>query len=251
MESVVSENFKKIFLLTFTKELIKNAGKRDIAKLQNIVELKEKRKEKKPQIFIPQKIPRKLVVEPPVFLRKEIPRQIEFPKKEIQIKGMEITPEKIKPLTRPLMRRPIPQKIKPILAIPEPKLPKHLEYLKPLPKANAEVEIDLGKLNPLLKDRGVKIIEGSPDEKVRIMGTMGTRMTDIFLTKEDVDRVISKFSEISKIPTNEGVYRVVVGNLILSAIISEVVGSRFVIKKMAYQQNQNQNQQLIPKKPFY
>jgi type IV secretory pathway ATPase VirB11/archaellum biosynthesis ATPase len=115
-----------------------------------------------------------------------------------------------------------------------------------LPSANAEIEIDLGKLNPLLKDKGVRIIDGSPDEKVRIMGSMGTRITDIFLTKEDIDRIIGKFSEMSKIPTNEGIYRVVVGNLILSAIISEVVGSRFVIKKMNYQQNQNV--QIIPRK---
>jgi DNA-binding Lrp family transcriptional regulator len=39
-------------------------------------------------------------------------------------------------------------------------------------------------------------------------------------------------SEVSKIPVSSGIYRVVVGNLILSAIVSEVISSRFVIRKM-------------------
>jgi len=138
-----------------------------------------------------------------------------------------------------------------ILFIPEPTLPKHLEYLKPTATTQTEnVEIDLGKLNPLLKDSAVKIIEGSPDERVRVMGTMGTRVTDIFLSKEDIESIINKFSEVSKIPTVEGIYRVVVGNLNLSAIISEVIGSRFVIKKISSQQpqQQNPNPQIIPRK---
>ncbi len=118
------------------------------------------------------------------------------------------------------------------LFIPAPRLPAHLEYLKPIPAP--VVEIDLVKLNPLVRDPAVRIIEVSPDEKVIVTGTMGIKPTGIILNKEDIKNVISKFSEVSKIPANEGVYRVAVGNLVFSAIISEVVGSKFIINKMAY-----------------
>ena len=90
------------------------------------------------------------------------------------------------------------------------------------------------KLNPLIKDPAVRTIEVNPDEKVIVTGTMGTKPTSIILSKEDIDKIIKKFSETAKIPVYEGIFRVVVGKLILSAIISDVVGSKFIIKKMMY-----------------
>lgn len=234
MEGQFSEDFRKKFLIIFTRELIKNYSRKEITKLESIV---EKRKGEKIPVQQQQVAPQQIIFrkETPAFtpVKKEIPRKIETTQ-----------------FTQP-MRRPMIQQVKPILIIPEPALPKHLEYLKPLPSSPSEkIEIDLGKLTPLLKDPAVKIIEGSPDERVKVMGSMGTRVTDIFLSKEEIDGIINKFSEVSKIPAIEGIYRVVVGNLILSAIISEVIGSRFVIKKMPSQppQNKNPNPQIIPRK---
>ena len=43
-----------------------------------------------------------------------------------------------------------------MLRIPEIRLPPRLQYLRPRP---TELEIDLAKLNPLVKDQAVKIIE--------------------------------------------------------------------------------------------
>jgi len=121
------------------------------------------------------------------------------------------------------------------LTIPEPKLPPHLQYLKPTIR---DIEIDLEKLNSLIKDPAVKIIEcNGPDEHIFVRGSMGVKPTNIVLSKEEITKVIKKFSEISKIPVHEGVYRVVAGRFILSAIISEVVGSKFIIKKMLYAPN--------------
>ena len=67
---------------------------------------------------------------------------------------------------------------------------------------------------------------------------MGTKKTNIILSREEVDQIIKKFSETTKIPIQEGIFKVVVGKLILSAIISEVIGSKFIIKKMMYAPNQ-------------
>lgn len=239
MEETFSQNFKRVFLLAFTKELIRHSAKKDILKLQSIIESREK--EKKVEILN----------EPIKKLVREI-KQIEAPiqeiiKKPIEIQqirrpiSIEIKPRPIvRQFTKPVARRP--------LFIPEPKLPPHLEYLKPIPTAG--IEIDLFKLNPLIKDAAVRIVEVNPDERVIVIGTMGTKPTDIILNKEDIDRVINKFSEVSKIPANEGIYRVVVGNLILSAIISETIGSKFIIKKMIINLNPEKPQPKYPTLPF-
>ena len=243
MEGQFSEDFKKKFIFMFTRELVLNSEKKDILKLQNIVEEKKKENAQQKEIpkiqFIPQPSPVKEISRP---VRMKMPKRLEKPIQQ----------------TKPIVRQmPMPQHIiqRPnrLLFIPEPTLPKHLEYLKPIASTGDKFEIDLGKLNPLLRDPAVKVIEASPDERVRVMGTMGTRMTDIFLTKDEVDIIIQKFSDASKIPTMEGIYRVAVGNLVLSAIISDVTGSRFVIKKIPptpqkTPETNKPEQEIIPRK---
>jgi len=226
MES--SEKLKEKFLIVFTNELIKNSVQKEIVKLENI--LNEKREDKEKIIFIPE--------------IQNIP----------QIKQEKISPPKIKPIQRKVQEipRPAPPRTnkfisRQMLFIPEPNLPKHLAYLKPT-LVNEISGIDLGKLNPLIRDRAVKIIEGVPDKNIMVLGDMGTRPTNIILTKEEIDEIIHKFSEKAKIPVTEGIYRVVSENLILSAIISEAIGSRFIIKKIISIPNQNKEYQIIPKK---
>lgn len=202
------KDFKKFFLLQFTKELIKHSRTGEVSELKKILEKETyERKEEIKRQKVKQVIEKR---EPFLTLKQKIPLQ-----KKI-----------IKPLPRPVRARPL------VLRIPEPKLPPHLQYLKPTPTTG--VEIDLLKLNPLIKDPAVRTIEVNTDEKVMVTGTMGTKSTNIILSKEDINRIIKKFSENTKIPIHEGVFRVVVGRLILSAIISDVVGSKFIIKKMMY-----------------
>jgi len=116
------------------------------------------------------------------------------------------------------------------LTVPEEKLPAHLEYLKPIPAGN---DIDLGSLNPLIKDPQVQVIEcAGPDANITVSGSMGTKPTGIMFNRDEISDIIDRFSKASKIPVHEGVFRVVVGRLIFLAIVSEIIGSRFTIKKM-------------------
>ncbi len=211
MEQTFSDEFKKTFLLLFTRELIIHSAKGDVLRLQKIIETTERKRNLAP-----------LPIQRPVLRREMVePKGVST--------GVRAIPLKKKPVVKQLGSQFPPRSS---LFIPEQKLPAHLEYLKPIPVPG--VEIDLGKINPLVKDPAVRIIEGNPDERVVVTGTMGTKLTDIILNKEDIDRIINKFSQLSKIPTDEGVYRVAVGNLILAAILSEVISSRFIIRKMAY-----------------
>ena len=196
MERTFSNDFKKNFMLVFTKELIIHSAKVDITKLENIIASKEK-----------------------AITKKLIPKK-EFP---LQKKG------EIKRIKPPVFRKQLTRQLNPVLDIPPQQLPAHLAYLKPLPAPI--IDIDLYKLNPLIQDPAVKSIIGNPDERVSVIVQSGTKITKIALNKEDIDRIINVFSEKSKIPVIEGIYKVVVGNLTLSAIISEVIGSRFVITK--------------------
>lgn len=98
-------------------------------------------------------------------------------------------------------------------------------------------EIDLGKINPLIRDFMVKTIECyGAGENLVVQGNMGTKKTGIILTKEEIEDIIQRFSKETKIPAQEGIFKVVAGRLIFLAIISSIVGSKFIIKKMLYEQ---------------
>lgn len=118
-----------------------------------------------------------------------------------------------------------------VIRIPETRLPQQFAYLRPY--ATTEVELDLGKLNPLLADPAVKVIESNgSDQAIIVKGGMGTKPTNITLSKQEIDQIIQTFSEKSKIPAGEGAVKIALGKYILSAIISEEVGSRFIITKL-------------------
>lgn len=120
------------------------------------------------------------------------------------------------------------------LNIPEPILPPHLQYLRPRPE---EVAMDFGKIDPLIKDNAVRIIEcRGPDEKVFVRGAMGIKPTAITLREDEINSIIKDFSDKSKIPIQEGVYHIAVGRYVLSAVVSNVIPPKFIIEKMKYPQ---------------
>ena len=199
----ISDETKVFFLLEFTRELIRNSVKNELIELETI--LKEEEKDTHQEII--EKIKKRAN---PTPTKKEF---IEPFPTAIKTKRLQI----------------------PLLRIPEPILPKSLQYLKPAP---TKLKIDLGKLNPLIKDPLVNSMEcRGTDEPVIVRGRMGVKKTNIILDKEEIDQTIKKFSETAKIPIYGGILKIVVGRLVLSAIISEIIGSKFIIKKMVYFQN--------------
>lgn len=123
----------------------------------------------------------------------------------------------------------------PILRVPETRLPPQFAYLRPY--ATNEIELNLGELNSLLADPAVNVIESNgSNQAVIVRGAMGTKPTNIILSKEEIDGIIQTFSKKSKIPANEGAVKIALGRYILSAIISEEAGSRFIITKLPQNQ---------------
>jgi len=109
---------------------------------------------------------------------------------------------------------------------------------------------NLGKLNNLISDNRITSIECSGPGKpilVRSLGRVSSAQTT--LGEEDIKNVIESFAQAAKIPFIGGVFKAAVGNLVITAVISDFVGSRFIINKYTpysiLEQN-NQKQQFQP-----
>lgn len=90
-----------------------------------------------------------------------------------------------------------------------------------------------GKLAGLINDPSVLSIEclgqGIP---LTIFRAGQKQRTKIALTKPEIENMLNEISSQTKIPLGEGVFKVIVNNLMINAIVSELIGTRFVIKKL-------------------
>lgn len=209
-----SKEFRIFFLLSFTKELIKHYKISEISKLENLIKKRiipppKKREDLKTlEEEYGEMIPSILYREPRIVQRQM---------------------STIQPLIVPslISSRPIKRMYERISDTP---LPPPVQNIKPVP---TEARIDLGKLNQIIQNPEVMIIEcNGPNEPLIVKGFRGMKTLNTTLAKEEISEIIKKFSETTRIPINEGVFKVAAGKFIISAIVSEVLGSRFIIKKM-------------------
>jgi len=91
---------------------------------------------------------------------------------------------------------------------------------------------ELGKLNTLVSDVGVEGIEClGPEKNILVKKSGRVQRTNILLTKEDIQKILKDFSEKTRIPLTKGTFKAVLGNLIMTAILSEFVGTKFILQK--------------------
>ena len=224
---------RTIFLKLFTKELIKAISEKD--------RIKEKIKiEKLKQKFI----------EPPISAEQAISQTINtqaFQPSKYQIKEIEKHPKTTPPRTKPprtiILQRPLP---KPFIKRIKKKIRRqqiqNLPPQKPQAEALAEIqpqyqprpqEFNLGKIETFLKDPLLQSIEcQGPGKTILIKRYNQINSTRITLSQQEINQIINDFSKQAKIPTTGGILKAAVGNLVISAVISEFVGSRFIITKI-------------------
>ena len=147
-------------------------------------------------------------------------------------KPLETIP-KIIPLIKPIFLPQIPRYIKPITPIkPQISAPSPLAEYKPAPTKIPE-RFDLGKINFLISDPRVTLIEcPGPDKLVIARASGQSTMTRVSLTQKEIQELIDKFSKEAKIPIISGLFKAAVGSLVMTAVISDLVGSRFIITKI-------------------
>ena len=88
------------------------------------------------------------------------------------------------------------------------------------------------KLDTLIKDPAVQIIEcPGAGKNILVRVRNKANVTRIILTEAEINSIIDYFSKTAKIPMVGGILKAAVGNLLISAVVSEYVGSRFIINK--------------------
>ena len=215
MINKISEEFGAIFLLQFTRELIKNSRQGAIFELRNIV--KERDEEIKSGINRLIKSKKKASGFQKSIMTKT-PSKIVFEEPRVAKNNFQISRQKFKPIIQPRK-----------LTIPESRLPQQFQYLQPTP---SNQQIDLGKLNPFIQDNHVIAIEYYGANQNVMVRVPDLRKTGINFSQDEINQVLNKFSEATKIPFHDGVFKVAFGRLIFSANISNNVCLNFVIRKI-------------------
>jgi len=244
MLTQISPELRNRVLIEFTKELILNSRTPELIAIEQILIAKRKETSERRILKI-----QPLQINPAKqILRPQQPR--------IQVASEWQQSREIKTISNPKQENfenifspgefssTTPRfEIQPILGpvrIPEPIFPERLRYIQPAPN---NIEISLGRLDQIMKDPIVRAIECNGPNTTIVVRNPNQKMTDINLTKEEINEIIKRFSDIARIPLNEGVIRIAAGKYILAAIYSEMIGSKFIIRKMQlFGQNINQIQ---------
>ena len=90
----------------------------------------------------------------------------------------------------------------------------------------------LGHINPLLSDPAVQSLECTGPEKPLLVNRSGLiQATNFMLTPDEINTFMQEVSERTRIPLTQGLFKAVMGNLIITAVISDIIGTRFVVQK--------------------
>jgi len=139
----------------------------------------------------------------------------------------------VAPIARPRPRAPMPSAPR-RMAAAMPQTPAQTQPMMQMPAAPQGVGLsqEYGKITPLLNDPSVSTIEcAGVGKELTIIRAGQKQMTKISLSAGEIKEILQKVSDAVHIPLLEGVFRAAVDNFSINAVISEMIGSRFVIKK--------------------
>lgn len=101
-----------------------------------------------------------------------------------------------------------------------------------LPKVEINQKSTADKLNFLIKDPSVTEIECIGSEQNLLVKKGGAiQKTPVTLSIEEIYELIAEFSQKTKIPVLDGTIKAALNNLILTAVLSEILGPRFILQK--------------------
>jgi hypothetical protein len=223
MEMKQDHAVRIIFLKRFTKEIITTKYKEQLSK-ENITI--EKLKQKFPSSEEAFKKILRTPTNPPTQ-NKYQPTQVHPEIKQKPFIHNIIIPQKptpIQPPQTPLIKKPIQQIVSEKKQI--------LDQIQPVPEPEPQ-GFNLSKIDPLIKDNSIQLIEcPGPGKNILIKRYNQINLTRITLDQTEISSIINAFSIQARIPMVGGILKAAVGNLIISAVISEFVGSRFIINKI-------------------
>ncbi len=141
--------------------------------------------------------------------------------------------------------RKIPERPMPVRTIVKPKVQSNPEdvvqqlarQMRAMPVTQPHVELfgerGLKLLGSFLVDPSVYSVECTGPGKPILVNKGGIIQTSqIILTQEAINNVIQEVSDKTRIPIVSGAFKAAFENFIITAIISEFVGTRFIIQKI-------------------
>ncbi|MEK6894280.1 MAG: hypothetical protein AABX10_02355 [Nanoarchaeota archaeon] len=125
------------------------------------------------------------------------------------------------------------QKFVPQIKVIKPQI--NIKNQIPRPKINYSVQSQLSateKLNTLIKDPYVNEIECNGSESNLSVKKAGMNQnTQINLSIEEIYDIIAEFSQRTRIPVINGRIKAALNDLVITAVLSESLGPRFIIQK--------------------
>jgi len=120
---------------------------------------------------------------------------------------------------------------------PIPKLIPRLPRLEPTitpqeaRKALVNPSIDLGRLNQFISEPTINVIDcQGPNKKIKVKKSGIVNETNVVLNPGEISEIINQFSKQTKAPLTQ-VFRARLQNLSITAFISPVIGTKFLIVK--------------------
>jgi len=242
------------FLKHFTTELINNSIKEErIKKRIEVQKLKQKFVEPLYSEQSSEKIFNGSIFQPSKYKIKPRGSNLKFPKPKVYdfkdlgeeerepiIHRMKIPKKRVKKRAIQKLRKLLSFQKKPVNLMRKPirkpiGIPSRIQALTTIqPQAQPRPEgFSLGKLDQLIRDPSIQLVEcPGPNRNVLVKRYNKTNTTRIVLNQSEITDIIDIFSVKAKIPVVGGILKAAVGNLIISAVISEFVGSRFIINKI-------------------
>lgn len=219
MEIQQSHISRLIFLRRFTQELLINSHKEQ--EIKQKIEIEKLRQKFQP---LSAQDAFKRVLRAPTRTNQPTEYQPSIIHSEIKIPH----PHKIlvpaKQIRPPLIKKPMHQ------IISEKKLA--IKQIKPESQSQPS-GFNLGKLDPLIKDNSIQLIEcPGPGKNIMVKRYNQPNITKITLNQTEITTIINAFSKEARIPIIGGILKAAVGSLVISAVISDFVGSRFIINKI-------------------
>lgn len=167
--------------------------------------------------------------------QEEIPVDNSFRQNE-QVYTQVLSEPPTVPVIHPLQKRPpvqVPQvpRTPQVLSSQEPAqvVP---EIQEPAVQGDIFAQGPYGRITMLLYDPSVSVIDcNGPGKPVLVTRYGRKQITKINLSSEEITAILDKVSQEAHIPLMEGIFRAAVDDFSVTAIISDIVGSKFSIKK--------------------
>lgn len=224
------QDIRALFLEEFIKRIIirsmprqRNLGKRDsmFSKLDKVAS-------SAPALKIDTKFD-----ETPPHLTPEFLKEDKFREEEKKIIPQQVKVEKFREVvvaktdTVPAQNRTLYPRALEIT----PSLTPTMQKPSPPPQTMPGIPV-LERLRPFIADPTVQIIScPGPDKNLLITRFGAPQQTNIILIAEEIKSFLKDISEKTRIPLLTGLFKVAYQNLVITAVVSEFVGTKFLIEK--------------------